>query len=117
DLEVSEWDQIMNGNLKGAFLTSKFAYPYMKKNKWGKIIFLSAEGSFARNHAVYGLAKSGVNSLTQSLALEFAPDVTVNAISPGLLHDPEIKKELLDYASKDTPLGRIATYKEVAQMI
>lgn len=117
DLEINEWDQIMNGNLKGAFLTSKLVCPYMKENKRGKIIHLSAEGSFARNHTVYGLAKNGINTLTQSLALEFAPEITVNAISPGLLHDPGIKKDLLNYANKDTPLGRIATYEEVAHMI
>ena len=54
----------------------------MMEKGWGRIINVSAGSADIRNHSVYGLAKSAIRFLTQSLALELEPAITVNAIPP-----------------------------------
>lgn len=117
ELDFKTWDKIMDANVKGAFMLAQLVTPMMKQQRWGKMIYLSAESSFVRSHTVYGLAKHSLNALTESLALEYAPDIHVNAVSPGLLDEPAYGEELLDYARGETPLGKLASYKEVSQMV
>lgn len=117
ELESVDWDRVMNSNLKGAFLISKLAYPYLKQSGRGRIIHISADSSQVRNHTVYGLAKNGINHLTQTLALEMAPEVTVNAVAPGLLDVAEIGETHLRYARANTPLGRLVSYEDVSSMV
>ncbi|WP_078551839.1 SDR family NAD(P)-dependent oxidoreductase [Bacillus alkalicellulosilyticus] len=116
DLDVQKWDAIINGNVKGAYLTSKVVYPVMKQQGWGRIIHISADSSFVRNQTVYGLSKQAVNTLTESLALEMAPKVTVNAIAPGLLEVEEVDSVIREHGKQNTPLNRLATYEDVSQM-
>jgi NAD(P)-dependent dehydrogenase (short-subunit alcohol dehydrogenase family) len=89
----------------------------MKAQGWGRVVSISAGSAFVRNHSVYGLAKSALLALTGSLALEFAPQVTVNAVAPGLIDDPEVPAWLKEAVEKDTPLHRLVTYQEVADMV
>ena len=82
-LKVEDWDRVMNANLRSIYLLAKRVAPGMEERGWGRIINLSAGSAFLRNHSVYGLAKSAVRFLTEELALELKPGVTVNAIAPG----------------------------------
>ncbi len=123
-LSLSEkaWDLVMDVNLKAAFIASQELAPKMKKKGWGRIINMCAGSAFVRNHGVYSLAKAGVQVLTESLALELGPQVTVNAIAPGQILEslPDIEK--LDpsfgkrYASR-APMKRLVTRQEVADLI
>lgn len=119
DLPTEEWDRLMNVDLRGAFLVSKYLIPLISKEEVGKIINITSELSLKgrANFTHYSAAKGGLNSLTKSLALELAPDVLVNAIAPGPVEtdmilkdmDPEwIEKE------KDIPLQRLGTVEEIA---
>ncbi len=107
----------MDTNLKAAYYASQLAFQSMQVRGWGRVVSVSAGSAFVRNHSVYGLAKSALLTLTESLALEFAPQVTVNAVAPGLIDDPDVPVEIREIARRDTPLHRLVTYQEVADMV
>lgn len=83
---LSNWDKTMAVNLTGPFLVSKHALPLMRKNNWGRIIFISsivAQTGFVGTSA-YAASKAGLLGLTKSLAKEVASKgITINAIALG----------------------------------
>ena len=121
-LAETEWDRIMNVNLKAAYLMAQAAAPGMKEAGWGRIINMAAGSAFIRNHGVYGLAKSAVILLTEALALELGPAITVNAVAPGQIAEsgPDISAidpTFVDRAIAHTPARRLVTRQEVADLI
>lgn len=119
EMPVSEWDKIINVDLRGVFLVCKYIIPLMQTEGVGKIINISSELSLKgrRNFSHYAAAKGGVNSLTRCMALELAPNILVNTLAPGPIEtdmiladmEPEwIEKE------KDIPLARLGTVDEIA---
>ena len=116
------YDRVMDVNLKAIYLTAQEIVPVMKANGWGRIISMSAGSAYVRNHSVYGLAKLGVQLITEELALEVGPEVTVNAVAPG-----QILESLPDIAEFDptfgdrytarSPLKTLVTRKDVANII
>jgi NAD(P)-dependent dehydrogenase (short-subunit alcohol dehydrogenase family) len=121
-LAEAEWDRIMNVNVKAAFLATQIAVPGMKTAGWGRIISVAAGSAFVRNHGVYGLAKSALITLTEELALELGPQITVNAVAPGQIVEsgPDISAidpTFVDRAIAYSPAGRLVTRAEVASVI
>jgi NAD(P)-dependent dehydrogenase (short-subunit alcohol dehydrogenase family) len=116
-LESAVWDHIFDTNVKAAWLAAQSVLPFMQANGWGRIVNISAGSAFVRNHSVYGLAKNAVLTLTEALALEFGPHVTVNAVAPGLIDDPDVSPEDKQFMRDDSPLKRLATPQEVAHMV
>jgi NAD(P)-dependent dehydrogenase (short-subunit alcohol dehydrogenase family) len=121
-LAASEWDRIMNVNLKAAYLMTQAAVPGMQAAGWGRIVNMAAGSAFIRNHGVYGLAKGAVILLTKALALELGPAITVNAIAPGQIIEsgPDISAidpTFIDRATAHTPAGRLVTRQEIANLI
>jgi NAD(P)-dependent dehydrogenase (short-subunit alcohol dehydrogenase family) len=113
------WDEIMAVNLKAPYLLAQKVAPTMERLGWGRIVNIGATSGFVRSHSVYGLAKAALLHLTESLALEFAPSVTANAIVPS-----QIASERTDTmpiykaaAIAGTPLGRLVTEEEIARMV
>jgi 3-oxoacyl-[acyl-carrier protein] reductase len=81
-----DWDRIVNINLKGQFLCCQAVVPYMKKQKYGKIVNVSSMGAIHPPAPLvhYHSAKGGVLGLTYNLAFELATcNITVNALLPG----------------------------------
>ena len=121
-LDEAMWDLIMDVNLKAIYLTAKHLAPQMKSNGWGRIVNMCAGSAFIRNHNVYTLAKAGVQVITESLALELGPEITVNAVSPGQIYeslpdihvfDPTFGERYLER----TPAKKLIHRFEVAEMI
>jgi len=87
-MEESQWDAVMNVNLKGTFLCCKAVAAHMIDQRLGRIINISSIAG-KRGHggvSAYGASKAGVISLTQCLAEELGPfNITVNAVCPGFL--------------------------------
>lgn len=84
-MEENDWDIIMNVHLKGAFMTTKAAWPYMRRNGFGRIINTSSGsglyGNFGQSN--YGAAKLGLVGMTRALAREGqSVNVLANAIAP-----------------------------------
>ncbi|MBN1834098.1 MAG: SDR family oxidoreductase [Deltaproteobacteria bacterium] len=122
-----EWDRVVNLNLKGPFLVTMGVLPYMKKNKYGKIIFISSMGAVNPCVSVihYHAAKAGVVGLMTNLAFELAPkSIYVNAILPGpvettfwdaLIPQGPARDALFKaIAEKEVPLERIGKPEDIA---
>ena len=116
DVSEEEWDKIIDVNLKGTFLVTKEALPFMPDG--GKIINMSSiagkMGGTVGAH--YAASKAGVIGFTFALGSELAKRrITVNAIAPGPVDTELITEEIKERLSKVTPLGRIATPEEIAK--
>lgn len=126
-LELSEerWDEVIDLNLKSAFLCCKAVAGSMMERKTGAIINLSSiagrnGGALGSIH--YSTAKGGLITFTKGLAKELGPfGVRVNAVSPGVIDTPYHEQFSTPEAMKSyvgmIPLGRIGTPAEVAQVI
>ena len=104
DFPVEKWDLLMDVMLKGPFLLTKHAFPYMKQAQYGRIINISSvHGLMATpEKSAYVAAKHGVLGLTDVAAIEGAPyGITVNAVCPGVVKTPLIEKQLHDVMKKE----------------
>ncbi len=120
---VNDWDQVLNTNLRSAFLTSQALLRPMMKERKGAIINISSVVGITGNagQAAYCAAKAGVIGLTKSMAKELSSrNIRVNAVAPGFIDTdmtqeltPEQKTEFM----KHIPLGRTGTPDEVAQTV
>jgi len=121
-----EWDRILDVNLKGVFLCSKYSIPEMIKGGGGSIVNIGSEAGIVgiKNQVAYNVSKSGVIALTRSMALDFAPhNIRVNCLCPGRTltplveqviteaQDPESMRRALE---DDRPLKRMGRPEEIA---
>jgi 3-oxoacyl-[acyl-carrier protein] reductase len=123
-LRVSEedWDKVLNTNLKGAFLCTRYVMRSMLGQGWGRVINIASVagiiGTMGRTD--YSASKGGLIAFTKSLASEIGSrNITVNAIAPGLIETrltkdlpPEMKSEVL----LRTSLKRVGTPEDVAEL-
>jgi len=123
DMHEEEWDRVLDVNLKGPFLCSQVFAKLMVESGNGKIINISAiTGVKARLNAPnYCSSKAGLNMLTKCMALELAPNVQVNGIGVGFIESKLIREiysqKQIDAANKLTPLNRMGTKDEIAQLV
>lgn len=112
EIDLSEWDLVMNVNVKGAFLSTRAVFPYMKEQGYGKIVNLASEVFFTGSHgfAHYVASKGGIIGLTRALAIELGPyNICINCVAPGFT-DTEASRSLTDvnkYDISKTPLRRL----------
>ncbi|MBM4383808.1 MAG: SDR family oxidoreductase [Deltaproteobacteria bacterium] len=128
DMPERQWDFQLNLNLKAVWTGAQAAARIMKDHGGGKIINISssAAGAAAPFNGPYAVAKSGVNNLTQTLAVEMAPlGIRVNGVSPGpiptevFLEFTKIKPEEIPQLGKrlNIPLGRVGTPEDIAPAV
>lgn len=122
ELADADWDTVLHANVKAAYLATQLVAPGMRESGWGRVVNVSAGSRYLRNHSVYGLAKDAVVFLTEELACELGPEVTVNAIAPGQIIEsaPDIEEfdpEFVPRAIEATPAGRLVTRAEVAGVV
>ena len=123
DAELSAWHECMAVNLHAPRLLSQLALPRMKMQQTGGVILnvSSIHGEKSNEYvAAYASSKAALDSLTRSMAMEFAPyNIRVNSIAPGVVpvertadafSDPSVKKSWTDRI----PLGQLGTVHEVA---
>lgn len=125
-----EWDSVIDVCLKGAFICSHFAVPYMREQGWGRIINVTSasglKGFFGQSN--YSAAKAGIVGLTKTMAKELGKyGIRVNCISPRAitpqLLTPEVMKNLnikpgdREADSPSTAIGKIRSPEAVAPLI
>ena len=121
-LAEEEWDRILDANLKAAYLCSQVLVPGMRQAGWGRIVNISAGSAHIRNHSIYTLAKAALVTLTEELALELGPEITVNAVTPGQIAESaadiaEFDPTFVERSIEWTPLKRLVTRPEVATIV
>jgi NAD(P)-dependent dehydrogenase (short-subunit alcohol dehydrogenase family) len=121
EMTETDWDHIVNMNLKSVFLCCQAVIPAMLKQKSGKIVSISSIYGFTGNatRSSYAAAKAGVAVFTKSLALEVAKEgISVNAIAPGRVSTPRVRGHYSDEQWAEAvaliPSGRAGTPDEVA---
>jgi NAD(P)-dependent dehydrogenase (short-subunit alcohol dehydrogenase family) len=94
EMTEEDWDRILDVNLKGVFLCSKYCIPEMIKVGGGTIVNIGSEAGIVgiRNQVAYNVSKSGVIALTKSMAIDFAAhNIRVNCVCPGTTETPLVK--------------------------
>lgn len=119
EISEADWDDMLNINLKSAFLVTQQVLPGMRAKRWGRIINLSSiaaqTGGVTGPH--YAASKAGLLGLTHSYARLLAPEgITVNAIAPALI-ETEMVTGNLAVTSDLVPVGRFGAAGEVAEVI
>ncbi len=121
--EVTEeqWQQLFTTNLRAPFILSQKASPILKQNS-GVIINITdihGERPLA-GYSVYSMSKAGLISMTHSLAKELAPEIRVNAVSPGAILWPEADDDDFEKQKKvlaKIPLQRMGAAINIAQTV
>lgn len=120
---VKDWQETLNTNLIGVFLTSKYAGKYMMESKYGKIINISSTNGIDTLYPYsidYDASKAGIINLTKNLAIQFAPYVNVNAVAPSWVNtemNDELSKSYLKAEMEKILLKRFAEPEEIADVI
>lgn len=123
DKLVKNFQKILETNLIGPFLTSKYAFEYLKLQKNSSIINISSTNGLDTIYPEsldYDASKAGLISLTKNLAIQFSPDIRVNSVAPGWtntdmtkgLNDKYVQEEI-----KSILLNRFAEPEEIANVV
>jgi 3-oxoacyl-[acyl-carrier protein] reductase len=128
-LEIEQWDQVIDVNLKGPFLCIKAVAPEMRRNGYGRVVNVSSVAAVhgALTCANYCASKAGVLGLTVAVAREFGryaakegADMTCNAVMPGIV-DTRLSQvmpdEIRQQRVRETPLSRFGRPEDVADTI
>jgi 3-oxoacyl-[acyl-carrier protein] reductase len=122
-MSEEDWDMVLDINLKGAFLCTKFAVKQMIKQKYGRIVNItSVAGRYGnQGQANYSSSKAGLIGLTKTTAKEFATrGITCNAIAPGIIKSDMtdlLPEEVRNKYLENIPLGRFGTPEDVANAV
>ena len=122
-LTTAEWDEVMDGNLRGAFHTMKHGAKLLGKSDGGRIINLSSVAGIRGDamRANYSAAKAGIIGLTKAAARELARrGITVNAVAPGIIETDmtaEMPAPRRDAMLSQIPLARFGQPNEVASLV
>ncbi|GAA2374072.1 glucose 1-dehydrogenase [Nonomuraea africana] len=132
DTPAEVWDEVLDINLKGVFLTCKAAVPALRRRGGGSIVVMSSVQAFASQTqvAAYTASKAALNGLTRAMALDHAPDgIRVNVVCPGSVDTPMLRwaadlwrgplsqEEQVAQWGRTHPLGRVARPEEVAELV
>jgi 2-hydroxycyclohexanecarboxyl-CoA dehydrogenase len=128
DITFEDWQRVIDVNLNGVFHCIQAVLPDMIEAGWGRIVNISSSSTHSGQPFMspYVAAKSAVNGLTKSLALEYGPSgITVNAVPPGFIDTPMLRKSeargLLGGTVEEhiarTPVRRVGTPEDIAAAV
>jgi len=122
-MEIEDWDQVVQLDLNGAFYATHAALPHMTEQEFGRIINMSSVVGESGNmmQANYAAAKAGLHGFTKTAALELAQsNITVNAVAPGFIETAmvgEIPEEIQNAILQQIPLGRFGKAEEIGKAV
>ena len=108
-MTVEDWDRVLEVNLRGAFLCTKYVMPHLIRRRQGRVVNISSVVGIGGNpgQANYAASKAGLIGFTKSVAREVASrNITVNALAPGFIDTGGMVDQMTEEAKK-TVLGRI----------
>ena len=123
DITFDDWQRVIDVNLNGVFHCVQAVLPDMIEASWGRIVNISSSSTHSGQPfmSAYVAAKSAVNGLTKSLALEYGPSgITVNAVPPGFIDTPMLRKSeargylVVEKNIEATPVRRIGRPEDIA---
>jgi 3-oxoacyl-[acyl-carrier protein] reductase len=122
-LSQQDWNRTFAVNVNGTFYCARAVAPMMKSRGWGRIVNISSIAAFTgRGSSIaYCASKAAILSLTRSLARVLGPEITVNAVAPGLIDTRwvaglERLEELKASYIKQTALGKVLSAEDVAEV-
>lgn len=127
---MTAWDEVMDANARGTFVAMQAAYPQLRRSR-GAVVNVASVHALATSAgaAPYAASKGAIVALTRAAAVEWAPDVRVNAVAPGAVDTKMLRQGVQRWASPAgvdaelarlaarTPLGRIGRPEEIAEAI
>jgi 3-oxoacyl-[acyl-carrier protein] reductase len=118
EITESDWDEVLNINLKSVFLVTQTFLPGMRSRGWGRIINISSGA--AQTGGIVGLhytaSKAGMDGLTRAYASRLVKEgITVNAVSPALIKTERTQD--VEGKTKKIPMGRLGQTEEVAEAV
>jgi len=122
-MKESDWDDVININLKGAFNCCKVVIRPMMKQRYGRIVNLSSVSGLVgqAGQTNYSASKAGLIGFTKALAREVATrGITANVVAPGFVPTAlteDLPEELKDWMMKVTPMGRMGEPQEIASAV
>lgn len=121
EIEPSHWEALIGSNLRAPLFISQEAAPELARREGTivNVVDIHADRPL-KDYLVYSVAKAGLAALTRSLALELAPRVRVNGVSPGAIawpDDGQFQPEERARIVATTPLGRVGSPNDVAQAV
>jgi meso-butanediol dehydrogenase/(S,S)-butanediol dehydrogenase/diacetyl reductase len=128
EMSLEEWDRTMAVNVRGVYLLSKYAVPYLRNTR-GVIVNTSSVLALkgVKNRAAYSASKGAVLSLTKAMAADYMEDgIRVNCICPGTTDTPSLAHRLSQFPDPEEarkqfiarqPMGRLGTSQEIAEGI
>jgi NAD(P)-dependent dehydrogenase (short-subunit alcohol dehydrogenase family) len=131
--DIEHWNRVISINLTSCYLTSHYAYPFMKQRGGGSIVHVSSVQGHANQNAVlaYATSKGGIHALVRAQAVDAAKDnIRVNSISPGSVRTPLLEfaartaatdgksvDDMIAEFGKAHPIGRVGTVEETGALI
>lgn len=122
-MKDADWDDVININLKGVYLTTKAVSKLMMKQRSGRIINMTSVSGVTGNagQANYAAAKAGVIGFTKTCARELASrGITVNAVAPGFIQTDMtdvLPEKVKEGVATSVPLGRMGQPEEIAGVV
>ena len=126
EIPEEDWKRILDINLNGYFRFAKFAIPLILASGGRTVINISSNAAFKvlKDFSVYPVTKAAINSLTGTIAIDFAPHIRANTICPGFVRianseggrSPEEIRDWISEISKSYPLKRVCTVEEIANV-
>ena len=120
DISIADWDKVVGINLRGVFMTTKLAIPYLKKSKFGRIIQIASVHAYGGGAGpAYASAKAAVVNMVRDTALEVGKfGITVNAICPGYIEtaiQDYLTPEQVESSLQKTPMQRLGLPKDIGR--
>ena len=122
DYTTEVFDRVMEVNLKGPFLLTKYAVGPMVRQQYGRILHIASIGGKEGNPGMVGYAasKSGLMGLVKGVGKEYAKDgITCNGVAPAVIATPmnaDTSQEMMEYMASKIPMGRLGTIEEVTAL-
>ncbi len=117
ELTDERWREVIDASITALLVLVREVAPDMRQRGWGRIISIAAGSAHVRDPSAHGVSKAALVHLSQSLAIELAPEIAVNTVLPGLIDSNELDDAARATVVARTPRQRLVTREEIADVV